>query len=202
MARMLALLSLIMLAGAATLLLRPDQPSAAIELDSGVVVDPPRALQRFELSDHLKQPFSRDRFKGRWTLVMIGFTHCPDICPTGLSQLAILRQRLLESDAELEVLFVSVDPERDTSDVLANYIGFFGDDLTAVSGEQEQLQRLADSLEFAWVKVPLGQDRYTVDHSGALALINPQARLVGYFLPPLELDAIEADLGRILGMSR
>lgn len=206
MARTLAWLVLIGALAAllitATLMVPAGQPISTVQLESGVVVDPPRPLEPFELVDHLAQPFDNARLKGGWSVAMIGFTHCPDICPTALGQLAVLKQRLLKRDAELEVLFVSVDPQRDTSEVLAGYIDFFGDELIAASGEKEQLRRFADSLGFAWVKVPLGNDRYTVDHSGALALIDPRGRLAGYFLPPLDLAAMEEDLGRVLTATR
>ncbi len=130
---------------------------------------------------------------------MIGFTHCPDVCPAALGQMAALQKRLAALDAGLEVVFVSVDPERDSPAELAGYVEFFGDDVVAATGEPEQLQRFADSLDFAWVKVPQSEGRYTVDHSAALALIDPNAHLVGYFVPPLDIQGMAGDLERILG---
>lgn len=187
-----ALIAALVLASAA-----PAGPS--LQLETGIAVTPPRDLQRFELVDHHGEVFDNDRFLGRWSLVMIGFTHCPDVCPTGLHQLAVLKQRLAERDAALEVLFVSVDPDRDTPEGLAGYIGFFDDSLTGATGELDQLRRFADSLEFAWVRVPQGEGRYTIDHSAALALIDPYGRLAGYFLPPLDVGGMKADLAPILG---
>ncbi len=192
------LLSLAVIVVAAALLNRQDPSGPSLVLDSGHVVAPPRSLESFELIDHREQAFDNERFEGRWSIAMIGFTHCPDICPTALHQLAMLKERLAERNGELGVVFVSVDPERDTPEVLDRYIGFFGNGLIGATGEREQLQRVADSLDFAWVKVGQGEGRYTVDHSGALALIDPEARLAGYFVPPFDLDAMEADLERIL----
>jgi protein SCO1/2 len=183
---------------AVIVLVQHGKPQPGPAWQHAVAVEPPRALADFELIDHHQQRFDRDRFRGDWTLVMVGFTHCPDICPTGLTQLSILQQRLAEREAELGVVFVSVDPGRDTPETLAEYVGFFGQDLLGATGHRDQLRRLGDSLDFAWVRVPMGEGRYTVDHSGALALIDPHARLVAYFLPPLDLAAIEADLGPVL----
>lgn len=184
---------------AAAVLIHQLRPVPVLDWQHAVAVDPPRLLADFELIDHRHQPFDRRRLEGGWTLVMLGFTHCPDICPAGLTQLSVLQQRLAGNGADLDILFVSVDPERDTPESLAEYVGFFGTDLVGATGEASQLRRLADSLEFAWVKVPLGHDRYTIDHSAALALVNPNAQLSAYFLPPLDLAAIEADLGLVLG---
>jgi protein SCO1 len=202
MPKFLAVLSLVAIVIAAVVLVRQDPSSSPLVLDSGHVVVPPRTLDSFELIDHRDRTFDNDQLMGRWSIAMIGFTHCPDICPTALHQLAILRERLAERDGELGVVFVSVDPERDTPDVLDRYIGFFGTGLIGATGEGQQLRRFADSLDFAWVKVPQGQGRYTVDHSGALALIDPEARLAGYFVPPFDLEAMEADLERVLGLAR
>jgi protein SCO1 len=184
---------------AAAVLVHHSRPAPVPDWQHAVAVDPPRLLADFELIDHYHQPYDRQRFEGVWTLVMLGFTHCPDICPAGLTQLSVLQQRLARRDADLDILFVSVDPGRDTPESLAEYVSFFGADLVGATGEPNQLRRLADSLEFAWVKVPLGEGRYTIDHSAALALVNPNAQLSAYFLPPLDLAAIEADLGLVLG---
>lgn len=196
--RRLWLPMLLMLFGAivaAGLVLRSAAP--AVALVHGIAVDPPRPLTDFELLDHREQPFGNAILQGRWTLLFIGFTHCPDICPSTLSLLSRLQASLSAQAVDLQTVFVSVDPDRDTPQILKRYVGFFGDDLIAATGHREQIDQLCDSLDFAYVKVPQGQGRYTVDHSGALALIDPRARLAGYFLPPFDLTAIEEDLQRI-----
>ncbi len=202
MLRLISLLALAVIVAviAAVTILQRTPSSPAVQLDTGIAVDPPRQLKAFELIDHHQQPFDNERLQGRWTVAMIGFTHCPDICPTALNQLAIVKRQLAEQGGELDVLFVSVDPDRDRPEDLARYVGFFDDGLIGATGELEQLRRFADSLDFAWVRVPQSEGRYTVDHSGALALIDPRGRLAGYFLPPLDLPAIEADLGRVLAI--
>jgi protein SCO1 len=169
----------------------------SIEFQAAKRIDSPRRLDDFLLTDAAGQPFGRERLEGQWNLAFIGFTHCPDVCPMTLSLLEHLSNRLDDHDVALQPVFVSVDPERDTPEELARYSSYFGDRVVAATGQRQQLQRFCDSLDFAWVKVPMGQGNYTIDHSGALALIDPQARLVGYFLPPLDLEAIEIDLIRL-----
>jgi protein SCO1 len=197
MRRLWFLMALVLVAAfaAASLALRPAAPVVA--MDVGISVDPPRPLAEFELVDHRGQGFDNARLEGRWSLLFIGFTHCPDICPSTLSLLSGLEVSLSQQAIDLQTVFVSVDPERDTPETLADYVGFFGDVLIAATGRQNQLDRLCDSLDFAYVTVPMGKGRYSVDHSGALALIDPQGRLAGYFFPPFEPAAIETDLRRL-----
>jgi protein SCO1 len=204
MARLTVMLLALLLVVAASLAMSlldsqqaPDPMQQAITLSAGQTLGTPRQLEEFQLVDAAGQAFGRERLKGQWNLAFIGFTHCPDVCPMTLSLLEHLSIRLDDHEVALQPVFVSVDPERDTPEELARYSSYFGDRVVAATGQRQQLQRFCDSLDFAWVKVPMGQGNYTIDHSGALALVDPQARLVGYFLPPLDLEAIEIDLIRL-----
>jgi protein SCO1 len=183
---------------AAAMLLACDRsPAEDLILEYGVSIDQPRPLADFELVDHRHRKLTPDQFRGQWNIAFIGFTHCPDVCPATLTRLAHLESRLGEQGRAVQTVFVSVDPERDSVEELARYAGFFGSELVAATGSPDQLDRFTGTLDFAYVKVPQGNGRYTVDHSGALALIDPQARLVGYFTPPFDLEGIEADLVRL-----
>jgi protein SCO1 len=186
-------------AGVAAAMLHARDWSGADELtlEYGVGIGQPRPLGDFELVDHRHRKLTADDFRGHWSIAFIGFTHCPDICPATLTRLAHLDSRLNEQGRAVQTVFVSVDPERDSVEELARYAGFFSDDLVAATGSPDQLARFTGTLDFAYVKVPQGNGRYTVDHSGALALIDPQARLVGYFTPPFDLEGIESDLVRL-----
>ena len=97
------------------------------------------------------------------------------------------------------MVFLSVDPERDTPAVLKPYVEYFGANITGVTGTRESLDRLCESLGIAYVKIPGATDAdYTVDHSAALVLIDPQGRVAGYFTPPLKVDTLAADLTEIV----
>lgn len=171
---------------------------AEVELVHGVALEAPRAIADFSLVDQSGQPFTRENLEGEWSLLFIGFTHCPDICPMTLTVLGVIQDRVQAQGQAVQGVFVSVDPERDTPDELRRYLDFFDSDFIGVSGDLNALNRLCDNLDFGFVKVPRSDGDYTVDHSGALALIGPNAELVGYFLPPLDIDKIVADLSRVL----
>lgn len=169
-----------------------------IDLAHGVALEQPRAIADFSLIDQFGKPFTVENLQGEWSLLFIGFTHCPDICPMTLTQIGVIQAAVQARGHALQGVFVSVDPERDSPEELRTYLEFFDADFIGVSGERSALNRLCDDLDFGFVKVPRSAGDYTIDHSGALALIGPDANLVGYFIPPLDPDEIVADLVRIL----
>ena len=151
----------------------------------------PRKLSDFELTDHSGQSFTRENLKGKWTMIFFGFTHCPDICPTTMATLSKMYQELSEEEkTDLQVLLVSLDPERDTPEKLAQYVPYFHQDFVGATSDQHRLLKLATELNIAYSKVPLsnksGSDSYTVDHSGNIILINPYGHFHGYLRPPFE----------------
>lgn len=178
------------------------EAGAARTLEAGTVLPEPRALPEFALRDHHGRAFGPGRLAGQWTLVFAGFTHCPDICPATLAMLAGLDERLQAEGVELEMLFASVDPERDDPATLAGYVTHFSPRMTGVTGDKAELDSLMSGLGFAYIKVPLGGGNYTVDHSAALALIDPGGRVAAYFTPPLRPDALAADLAVLAGARR
>lgn len=175
---------------------------AVLQLEAGTVLPEPRPLPEFSLLDHHGRPFGRAELAGQWTLLFAGFTHCPDICPATLAILAGVDANLQSEGVELRTLFVSVDPERDDPATLARYVTHYGPRLIGATGEKPEIDRLMDGLGLVYIKVPLGGESYTVDHSAALALIDPRGRLAAYFTPPLRPDALAADLVALAGARR
>jgi len=170
-------------------------PRAAPELQAGTLLHEPRPVATFSLVDHDAQPYANAQLRGRWTLLFAGFTHCPDVCPTTLGVMKQLAQRPDLREAPLEYVFLSVDPERDTPAHLKTYVAYFGPAIRGVSGPREQLDALCASLGLAYLKIPGASDaEYTVDHTAALVLLDPQGRVAGYFQPPHKLDTLAADL--------
>jgi protein SCO1/2 len=161
-------------------------------LRAGTALPEPRALADFNLMDQDGQPFSREDLLGRWTLLFTGFTNCPDVCPVTIASMADLRRRLARDD--LQFLFVSVDPERDTPEVIRRYLAHFDPGLLGATGPRAEVEKFTAGLGLAQVVNPGVGDEYTVDHSTALVLIDPEARLAGYFSAPHEADALAADL--------
>jgi protein SCO1/2 len=168
------------------------QAPAPLALQAGTALPEPRVLPEFSLVDARGRPFDREALAGHWSLMFSGFTHCPDVCPATLALLASLRSRLPAD--RLQFVFLSVDPERDTPEVVARYLAHFGDGLIGVTGSAQDVDGLADAIGLAHVRNPGVGGAYTVDHSTALVLIDPKARIAGYFTAPHDPDALAADL--------
>lgn len=172
---------------------------APVVLRSGTAMLQPRPIGEFELVDQHGQALTRKSFEGRWSLVFAGFTNCPDICPTTLATLATLKTRLHERNSELQVVFLSVDPERDTPALLAQYLGHFDPGMIGATGAREQIDRLCADLGLVYIRNPGAAGDYTVDHSAALVLVDPQAQIAAYFQPPFDLDGLAADFVALAG---
>lgn len=150
-----------------------------------VLLQTPRKFSDFALTDHKGQPFGLDQLKGKWSLVFFGFTHCPDICPTTLAAAGRMYAELSNEEKEqLQVVLISLDPERDTTEKLAQYVPYFHPDFIGASGNQYVLLKLATELNVAYSKVELEDGDYTIDHSGNLVLINPLGHYYGFLKPP------------------
>lgn len=169
-----------------------------LALQTGIALPDPRPLPEFTLQDHDGRPYTRASLGGRWTLVFAGFTSCPDVCPTTLGILAKLSDRLEGADRDIQVLFLGLDPERDDPATLRSYLGFFDSGFLGATGEKAQIDKLMEALGLAYIRVPTGAQSYTIDHSTALVLIDPRARVAGYFRAPHLPAAIAADLEPVL----
>jgi protein SCO1 len=145
----------------------------------------PRALPQLELQQADGTPLPTSALAGHWTLVFIGFTQCPDVCPMTLTQLAQAQRRweALPEATRPRVLFVSVDPERDTPQRLGDYAHAFHRDTLAATADLPTLERFTRALSMVFAKVPLRGDApagaYTIDHSASMAVLDPQGRMAG-----------------------
>lgn len=195
---LLTLSLVIALAGAAGIGLTLSRTSSEFEPAAGTAIEPPRPLAPFDLIDQDGVPFTRDSLQGRWSLLFAGFSHCPDVCPDTLVRLKALDENLRAAGGTLQTVFLSLDPERDTPDRLAEYLAYFNRDFVGVTGDKAEIDRLTGALGLAYVKVPGRRGHYTVDHSTALVLIDPSGRAAAYFRAPLDIDALTADLVAIV----
>lgn len=181
--------------GVGTYVLSPKGPA----IDGGTMLPQPRPVVDFKLTGEDGKPYTDADLKGHWTIVFAGYTHCPDVCPTTLQTLKAVKADLGADAGKLGVLFISVDPARDTPETLGHYVHFFGPDFRGATGSDEQLEALGKNLGFVFVKVPgPTPDSYTMDHSAALMLINPQAQLAGYLLPPFDAQTIAKDMKTLM----
>lgn len=166
------------------------------------VFDQPRRFSDLALLDHRQQPFTREKFLGQWSLVYFGFTHCPDICPTGLMDInRVLAGLPAPLQENTQVVLVSLDPVRDTPEVLAQYVTAFNPDFTGVTGDFVAIRRFANELNVAFAKTRLGDD-YTIDHSTHLVLLNPAGDFHGFFRPPFHPDTLGTSLPAIVSQWR
>jgi protein SCO1 len=138
-------------------------------------VDYGRAL---ELTDHHGQPRRLEDFRGKAVVIFFGFTHCPDICPTTLADMAAVMRELGPDADRVQVLFVTVDPERDTQTILANYVPAFDKRFLGLRGSLEQTRAVAKEFKIYFEKRPgKTPGEYSVDHSAQSYVIDPQGRL-------------------------
>jgi protein SCO1/2 len=168
---------------------RMNQPvimsNEELRINGAVVLNKPRIFSDFELIDHRGGAFNLERMQGVWSIIFFGFTHCPDICPTTLATLNDTYSKLKEQEKErLQIIMISIDPERDTVENLAEYVPYFNDDFIGVTGNKHLIRRLTAELNIAYNKVPLESGDYTMDHSTQLVLINPKGHYHGFFKAP------------------
>lgn len=145
--------------------------------------------------------FTLDDLRGKWTLMFFGFTHCPDVCPTTMEILAQVHTILKKTPpyaSRGQVVFVSVDPDRDTPAQLAQYVHYFHHDFIGATGPEAELKPLAQALGVLFMKVAEGGPDYTVDHSAGVFFIDPAGRLVSVVTPPHTADAL---IARFKGVS-
>lgn len=187
-------------AAAASLIGRP--PSHDVQ---ATVLSQPRPVPAFEMIADDRRPFGRDDLAGRWSMLFFGFTYCPDICPLTLRLLSEVDDRLedLPADERLRVVFVSVDPQRDTPERLAEYVRHFDPAFVGITGSREDVDDLTEGLHVPYTIVPgESDDDYTVAHSAALFLVNPAGELAAVFGAPHDAETIAADYRAIRATSR
>lgn len=160
-----------------------------------------RDVPPFELDRADGAKLTNADLKGAWTLVFFGYTHCPDVCPTTLGTMKQVEAKLREKPAAtpVKVVFISVDPARDTPKALGDYVGYFSKNFVAATADDDRLQALASAVGVVFIKSPQAGADYTMDHTASLLAIDPQGRLHALFRPPFDAGAIADDLRTLAG---
>lgn len=162
-----------------------------------------RSLPNLELIDQNGQPFDTQALRGRWHILFFGFTACPDICPTTLSDMRRLLSQLSPDVRErLQLILITADPARDTPERLKTYLSYYRSGFMGLTGEMEQLQRLSKALGLPFVPAKQTEGDYSVAHSGNLALVAPDGTLRGHIRAPLKLEGLIEALPTIVEGSR
>lgn len=150
-----------------------------------------RAIPALQLVDQDGQAFDTRDLRGRWHLLFLGFTACPDVCPTTLSDLRRLLGRLQPEVRErVQVVLVSVDPARDTPERLKQYLAYYRSGFKGLTGELSELTKLSKALGLPFVPANETGGDYSVSHSGNIALVAPDGSLRGHIRAPLKLDGL------------
>ena len=197
---LVALVALVMGLTVFKTLNRSGQLNPAELLDAGIVLLPQsRPLPELTLIDVEGQPQSVTALTGRWTLMFFGYTFCPDICPTTLAELRQLNGLLGEEDRQrVQVVMVSVDPNRDTPQQLKQYLGFFDAGYRGLTGPLGDIQALSGRVGIPFIPGDESLPNYTVDHSGNLALLGPDGRQHGFIRAPLKVQKLAEALPALL----
>ena len=177
----------------AWLLLRPSPQGGQLQsAPTGITLGGP-----FTLTGADDRPFSSTQLAGKPYAVFFGFTHCPDVCPTTLARLAGLRQRLGQGDDAFRILFVTVDPERDTPEAVGKYAQLFNTPIIGLTGSRAQIDQVARQHAIYQAKVPDGEapDGYTMDHGATVLLFDRAGKFVATIAPeegdPAALDKLK-----------
>jgi protein SCO1/2 len=155
-----------------------------------------RILAPYRLASSEGSTITPETLRGHWTLVFLGFTRCPDVCPTTLQSLAQAGKAWIALPAATRprVLFVSVDPDRDTPQHVGEYAHYFGKEILAATADEKALATFARSLGMVYMKVPTTGGDYTIDHSASVSVLDPDGNMAGLIRSPLDPAAIGADM--------
>ncbi|MEO7064979.1 MAG: SCO family protein [Dokdonella sp.] len=176
----------------------------APRLEAAVLYPVARALPAFQLTRSDGKPLTLADWKDHWTVAFFGYTNCPDVCPTTL---AAFKQvwKLLDATGAANTMrfdFISVDPARDTPELLARYVAFFDKDFIAATGTDDELTRLTRALGLVYSIEKSSDNNYAVDHSAAAVIIDPAGHQIGLFRPPFDPTKMAADLKTLAAGNR
>jgi cytochrome oxidase Cu insertion factor (SCO1/SenC/PrrC family) len=148
----------------------------------------------FTLTDQTGHRRGSADFRGRYVLLYFGYTNCPDVCPTTLTEMADALARLGPKAARIVPVFVTIDPARDRPSVLASYLHAFGPGFVGLSGSDAEIAKMAKEYRVYYARRPVPGGGYAMDHSGEVYLLGPDGGLVTYYDPPLDSVAWAKDL--------
>jgi protein SCO1/2 len=169
-------------------------------LAKATLLEPARPLPPLSFVDQQGQPFGPERLRGHWNILFFGFTHCPDVCPTTLALLAQVEKQLtdLATEQRPQIVLMSVDPERDTPEQLAKYVKSFSPTFTGVTGSREAMHEFALKLGVPVAITQLQSGGYTVDHSAAIFIVDPNGSLRALSSTPHNVSIIASDYRSIV----
>jgi protein SCO1/2 len=153
----------------------------------------------FSLTDHTGKPRTLADYKGKVVIVFFGYTQCPDVCPTTMAEMAGVMQKLGPQADQVQVLFITLDPERDTPELLANYVPAFDKRFVGLYGTPEQTAKTAKEFKIFYSKVP-GKEpgSYTIDHMAGSFVFDKEGRPRLFIRHGVNADSIVQDVRQLL----
>ena len=151
----------------------------------------------FELVDQSGEPITEAAFRGHPSAIFFGFTHCPEVCPTTLFELDGWLKKLGDEGKDVRAYFVTVDPERDTAEIMKTYVGNVSDRITGITGEPDKVHAMAKAYGIYWRKVDLEGGDYTMDHTASVILLDGNGAFAGTIAYGENPDTAVAKLKRL-----
>ncbi len=171
--------------------LKQSQQNNQVPAIAGFYWPNTKQLHAFNSLDQNNQAFGLEQMQGKWSFVFFGYTHCPDICPVTMSVMADAYKTLAPTNDDLQIVFVTVDPERDTTEKLADYVAYFNDRFIGLGGTAEMVESLTKQLGIAYyLNKEDSSTNYMVDHSASIFIFDPKARMVAKLAPPHQASQI------------
>jgi len=160
-----------------------------------------KPINGFSLVNHNDNKITTDTFRARWTFVFFGFTNCPDICPATLSQLVQLNNLISQQPSmagKFHTLFVSVDPDRDSTEYIKEYVKYFDPGFVGATGEMNNIVAFEKQFDAFHVIDDKRHENYSVGHTSSVFLVNPDARYSAKFAPPMDVSAVMQKLDKFV----
>ncbi|MCU4674427.1 SCO family protein [Catenovulum sp. 2E275] len=167
--------------------------------DNVQIFEPARILSPFELTNNQHTNLTLDSLKNHWSIIFLGYTYCPDICPTTLADLARVYPDLKQANQDLQVVFISADPQRDNIKQLDQYIRFFHPEFIAATAQHPKLLPFTRELGLIYSLAGEG-DNYLVNHSASLVIVDPEGRLRARVKPDMKVQPAKIDYQQLVSV--
>lgn len=195
------LVSIILVVTAVMKRVAPEVPEELI----GVLRPVPRVLQPFVFKDQTSELYTQENLEGKWTFLFFGYTYCPDICPITLTVLSSMIEQLkakFEITQDVQVVLVSVDPQRDKPELLAKYLSHFDKDFVGITAGEDETLDLAKQFGATFFREEgADSENYLVAHTGSIFLVNPEVEFIASFSPPHDNVTIATQFETIRGLN-
>lgn len=171
----------------------------SMSFDNVRLYEPARKINQFQLQDSESKTFNLESLSNHWSILFLGYTYCPDICPTTLNDLNRIYPELKQLNVNAQIVFISADPQRDTTEQLKQYIEFFNSEFKAITSSHKQLLPFTRELGLVYSMQGEG-DNYLVNHSASLVVVNPKGELAASIKPNFKQSPPKIDFEQVVDL--